>query len=55
MDVTEAVYKRKSIRGFLSTPVLDDELESLLNKAAAPRLGQCATMEDIRYQRLENG
>ena len=34
MDVTEAVYKRKSIRGFLSTPVLDDELETLLNKAA---------------------
>ena len=34
MDVTEAVYKRKSIRGFLSTPVLDDELAMLLNKAA---------------------
>ena len=34
MNVTEAVYKRKSIRGFLSTPVLDDELETLLNKAA---------------------
>ena len=34
MDVTTAVKKRKSIRGFLHTPVTDDLLEELLTKAA---------------------
>ena len=34
MDVTKAVYKRKSIRSFLPTAVADDQLATLLTKAA---------------------
>lgn len=34
MKVTEAVEARKSIRAFLSTPVADETLRELLNKAA---------------------
>lgn len=34
MDVTEAVYARKSIRAFLDTPVDDSDIADLLTKAA---------------------
>ncbi|MGI9614028.1 MAG: nitroreductase [Acidimicrobiales bacterium] len=34
MDVTEAVYARKSIRAFLDTPVDDTDIADLLTKAA---------------------
>ncbi|MGI9615430.1 MAG: nitroreductase family protein, partial [Acidimicrobiales bacterium] len=34
MNVTEAVYARKSIRAFLDTPVDDADIADLLTKAA---------------------
>jgi len=34
MNVTEAVATRKSIRAFLDTPVADDTVAKLLEKAA---------------------
>ena len=34
MEVSQAVMQRKSIRGFLPTPVEDELLSSLLDKAA---------------------
>ena len=48
MQVSEAVNARKSIRSFLSTPVPDEQIAQLLEKAArSPSGGNVAAMASV--------